>query len=442
MPNSQSLEGNNSTQSSEYTAINNLIGNPPGWLLSSGISMIAMVTVILLVGVYFFKYPDKHIGQGTVTSTTPPIEIVSRATGYIDMIHVEEGSEVNQGDSIIYINNTTDPSQLKELQNWINQYEKLKDPGEYLNLPFVMNLQLGTLQKEYANLQLRYNELQQLLKENIVFQQLDAIEREIEKIESLNRSKQTERNFFEQELKITRNDFERNNRLHKDQVISTTDLERVNSTLLQQEREFVGMNNAIIQNNIRIEQLELEKLKLKEDRAQNLKNLLFSISEILTRLNFSIQHWNKKYRVDAPISGFVIYDRDITNKKNIQEGDLVGYIVPEKSNKRYISAIFSSYSIGKVEKGQKVILKFEAYPYKEFGTVISTVDRISVLPEPNSQGEEQYEVRIPLEGNIVTDYGNTIPYRPKMVVVAEVITKDMTVFERMFNQILSLVKRP
>lgn len=85
------------------TEINDLIGNPPSWLLRSGIMMVAIVTGIILTGAYFFNYPDKLSGSGTLTSATPPIEIISRATGYIDKIHIAEDEFVNKGDAILYI---------------------------------------------------------------------------------------------------------------------------------------------------------------------------------------------------------------------------------------------------------------------------------------------------------------------------------------------------
>jgi len=221
------------------TEINDLIGNPPGWLLRSGIGMVAIVCFLILGGSYFFKYPDKLTGVGLITSTTPPIEVISRTTGYIDVIHVAEGDVLKKGDSIIYINNTTDKKQLIQLQNWIENYEKIEDSRKIVNLPFVENLQLGSIQSDYAMLQLRYNELQLNLKDGVVFEQINNLSREIDKIKTLNKSQQRERALYAQELDLSKKDFKRNEGLKKDGVVSELDMEKSKTVLLQRERQLL-----------------------------------------------------------------------------------------------------------------------------------------------------------------------------------------------------------
>lgn len=428
------------TTSGTHSEINDLIGRPPNWLLRSGISMVAFVTTIILVGSYFFKYPDKLTGPGILTSTTPPIEIISRTNGYIDEIHFQEGSEIQKGDAILYINNTTDLDQLDELIKWIENYERIHDPREFLILQFVEDLQLGTVQSEYANLQLRYNELQQTLKDGLVFQQINNLGREIEKIYSLNKSQQKEKEIYFQELELSKKDFVRNEKLEADGVISSLDLERIKTVLLQKERQYEGMNNNIIQNNIRIEQLELEKLKFQQQRAQTIQNYLFSISEIIARIRSSIENWNKTYTVDAPIGGTLAYNKDIVTKKNLKQGQVIGYILPARKNEQYISALFPSNNIGKVEIGQKVIVKFDAYPFKEFGVAIASVDEISKIPEVNEEGIPNYELRMLMPNLIITDYQDTIIHKPNMTANVEIITEDKSVFTRIFDQFISILK--
>ena len=390
--------------SRSHTEINDLIGNPPNWLLRSGIMMIAIVTSIILIGAYLFNYPDKLTGMGTLTSDNPPIEIISRSTGYIDKIHVAEDDFINKGGAILYINNTTDQRQVEILQRWIEKYENITDPRRYLQLEFEKGLQLGVLQGEYAGLQLKYNELRQTLKDGVIFQQINNLSREIEKIKTLNISQQKEKEIYKQELELTDKDYKRNESLNSDGVISDLDLERAKTTLLQKERQYEGMNNTIIQNKIRIEQLELEKLKLGEQRSNTIKDYQFAIAELIARIRASVTNWTNTYTVEAPISGNITYLVNINEQKNLQQGESIGYIIPENSDKKYVSAIYSMNNIGKMEKGQKAILRFDAYPYKEFGSVIGKVRSISPVPSTNTEGELFYEVKIPVDEVIITDY--------------------------------------
>lgn len=425
--------------SSSQIEIDDLISNPPNWLLRSGIMMVAIVTGIILTGAYFFNYPDKLSGTGTLTSVTPPIEVVSRATGYIDKIHFADDEFVNKGDEILYISNTTDQVQLDLLQRWIGKYEDITDPRQYMNLEFVKGLQLGVVQSDYATLQLRYNELKQTLKDGVVFQQINNLSREIAKIKILNNSQQKEKRIYKNELDLTDKDYKRNESLNSDGAISDLDLERAKTSLLQKERQYEGMNNTIIQNNIRIEQLELEKLKLGEQRSNSIMDYQFAIAEAIARIRASVTNWTNTYTIEAPISGKISYAVNINEQKNLQQGEPIGYIIPENADEKYVSAIYPSGNIGKIEKGQKAILRFDAYPYKEFGSVISKVMSVSRVPTTNKEGVSVYEVKIPLKKVIITDYSDTIRYKPNMTIKTEIITEDKTVFERVFNQFLSLI---
>ncbi|MDF1698948.1 MAG: HlyD family efflux transporter periplasmic adaptor subunit [Saprospiraceae bacterium] len=427
------------TRSTEaHVEIDSMIGNPPGWLLQSGISALALVTLIILTGSWFFKYPDKLVGIGTLTSTAPPIEIVSRTSGYIESLEVSEGDYVNKGDALIFINNTTDQNQLNALIEWIAQYVRIEDPTSVVRLPFIDSLQLGAIQGDYARLQLKYNEYHQVLKDGITFQLIDNIKQEILKIKSLNQSQRKEKDIFKQELDIANKDFDRFNKLNSDGAVSDIEKEQTNTAMLQKRRQFESMNNSIIQNNIRIEQLKLEQLKLQNQRAQKLQGYQFEISEIIARIQTSIQNWNETYIVKAPLDGYISFLKEITLQKNLTLGQQIGHIIPEENQQNYISAVYPSLNIGKVEGGQQVIIKFNEYPYKEYGVVNAKVGEVSKMPEKSEQGEVLYEIRIPLEEIIKTDYDEVISYRPNMTAVVDIITEDKTVFERVFDQLLSL----
>ncbi len=438
MPNNtpSSLESSSVYQ----TEIIDLIGIPPGWLLRSGTMMVALVTGVILLGSYLFKYPEKLSGSGALTSNSPPIEIVSRGTGYIEKLLISESEFVDKGSPILYLSNTTNIDQLGHLQNWIIDYELILEPDQYLKLEFVKNLQLGELQSEYANLQLKYNEFQQTLNNGVVFQQLRNLSREVGKIKILNQSKQREKEIYNNEVVLTKRDYDRNESLFAEGAISTLKLEKAKTILLQKERQYEGMNNIIIQNNIRIEQLELEKLNLQQKRAETLMDYQFSIAEIITKIKASIQDWKHKYTIAAPISGKITFAIGINENKNLVQGETIGYIMPGDSHDKYISAIYSSERVGNINMGQKAIVKFDAYPYKEFGSVISEVKSIGQIPMIDKNGKSTYEIKIPIDDIIITDYQDTLKFNPNMTVITEIITENKTVFQRIFDQFMSLLK--
>src|SRR5690606_27031199 len=99
-----------------------------------------------------------------------------------------------------------------------------------------------------------------------------------------------------------------------------------------------------------------------------------------------------------------------------------------------------SAGIGKIEKGNRAIIRIDAYPYKEFGTIDSRVEEIYPIAEIQENGARIYELHLPLDSLLTTDYRHPIQYTPEMPVQVAIIAKERSLFERIFDQFLNLVK--
>lgn len=421
--------------------ISDLINNAPGRLLYSGISMIAIVFTTVLMLCYFIKYPDIIEGIGTLTAESPPVELLSRSNGYIAKILVEEGQEVNKGDELLYISNTTNTDQISQLLQWIDNYEGIEDQRKYLESKFPKRLKLGPLQNDYSALFLNFKKLKQTLKNDIVFEQIENLTNEVEKFKELNQSLGREKKIFAKELELVRIDHDRNDALYKEGVFSITELEQAKTNLLQKERQYEGIENGIIKNNIRIEQLKLEKLKLRSGQVDGIQQYQFEIAEIIIRIQANIETWKQMYNLVSPIEGIVSLSKGVKVNQAVKGEQALAFILPNDVKRKYLSCSLPMTNIGKVEKGQKSIIKFNAYPYKEFGLVVSNVESISLLPESNGEDQQFYEVKIPLEEHIETDIGMQIPYHPDMTAIIEIITEDKSILERIFNQFIQIIKK-
>jgi len=87
--------------------------------------------------------------------------------------------------------------------------------------------------------------------------------------------------------------------------------------------------------------------------------------------------------------------------------------------------------IKKIRTGQLVNLKFEIYPYLEFGVVRGVVGKISSVPSGGS-----YEVEIQLPCGLTTTFGKKLEFRQELKGNAEIVTEDI----RLLNRILGPVK--
>jgi HlyD family secretion protein len=61
--------------------------------------------MVILIGSYFFRYPDVVTAEMTLTGRYPAAQVVSRSTGKISGLMVAEGQEVTVGTTLAVIEN-------------------------------------------------------------------------------------------------------------------------------------------------------------------------------------------------------------------------------------------------------------------------------------------------------------------------------------------------
>ena len=109
----------------------------------------------------------------------------------------------------------------------------------------------------------------------------------------------------------------------------------------------------------------------------------------------------------------------------------------------------SSRTIGFVRSGQKVTVRYQAYPYQKFGSQVGTVVNISKstinpaeLPQQltglYAPTESLYRINIKLDRQTVTTYGQPAPLQAGMQLEADIITDSRRLIEWMFEPLFTL----
>jgi hypothetical protein len=91
---------------------------------------------------------------------------------------------------------------------------------------------------------------------------------------------------------------------------------------------------------------------------------------------------------------------------------------------------------GKVKTGQRVHIKFDGYPYTEFGMVLGSVQTFSQVAR-----DDVYQIDVGLPRGLTTTYDKELAFKYNMQGSAEIITREMRLIERIFNQFRHLVDK-
>jgi membrane fusion protein len=112
----------------------------------------------------------------------------------------------------------------------------------------------------------------------------------------------------------------------------------------------------------------------------------------------------------------------------------------------------SSRAIGFLHAGQRVMLRFQAYPYQKFGSYAGSISAIassaispSELPQPlkglsgvYGGNEPFYRITVDLERQTAVAYGQAAPLQPGMQLEADIMIESRRLIEWVFEPLLTL----
>jgi hypothetical protein len=96
----------------------------------------------------------------------------------------------------------------------------------------------------------------------------------------------------------------------------------------------------------------------------------------------------------------------------------------------YAEVIVPQDKTASIKKGQKVLLKLAAYPFREYGIVEGRIDSIYT-----NAADSSCMVKVSLVNGLNTNYQKKLPYRNGLMTDADIITADMRLSERLIQKL-------
>lgn len=151
--------------------------------------------------------------------------------------------------------------------------------------------------------------------------------------------------------------------------------------------------------------------------------------------------------VTAPVGGRVAA-LPVTSGQSVASGATVAIIVPT-GGRIEAELLAPSRSIGFVKPGQEVALNLQAFPYQRFGSIsgkVRTVSTTVISPsEVGLQGlnlqEPVFRIRVSLQRESMSAYGQDFPLQPGMLVSAEIVFDRRSLMEWLFDPIYAVGRR-
>ena len=222
-----------------------------------------------------------------------------------------------------------------------------------------------------------------------------------------------------------------NSSLLKDKVISQQDMRDMKSKLFAKQMSVPQLESALLTNEIAQTDKQKEISELEHTISQ--QKMLYQ--QAAQTLKSGIDEW-KQYIITSPVEGkSSLREFPLQGKQFLPSGKIIGYVNPPDS--RYYAMVeLTQNNFGKIRAGQKVQLRFDAYPYTEFGYVEGRLNYVSKVPSDSG-----FLATIDLPRGLRTNYNLDVQYRSGLRSQAVIITKDCRLLERFYYNIFSGVHR-
>lgn len=415
--------------------VQEILGRPPGWLVRCGISVIVAVIIGLLIGSCYIKYPDVLTASITINANNLPAQVKSRATGRIDTIFVGEGDFVTVNQPLSMIENTASYEDVASLKTMLGSV-----PSDSAWQP-TKALRLGELQDYYAAFIQASDALRIFRQNDYHSKKIISLKQQIKVYENLRDNLEHQVKLTHEQLLISKDQFNADSCIYSQGYSSRKEYGLSRSAYLQQKMTYKNMVGNLDDMKLNIIQSQQNVIELEQDYYEQNDKLVTSLGVAYERLLSQIEQWEQNYLLTSPIEGRVALTMFWQENQNVTAGETIMTIVPVEDGNHHGKIQLSQQGVGKVKTGQKVNIKFDDYPYMEFGFVQVNLTSISLVPYGDAANGNIYIMDVEMPDSLVTKYGIPIPYRPEMSGTAEIITEDLTVFDRLLNPIKAVVKR-
>lgn len=424
---------NNKTDHIEIRSdeVQELIMKVPHGIIRWGTSFIAFFIIFLVISSFLFKYPDVIKANIILTTQNPPVKLIAKISGQIEIIFVQDSQWVKKGDFIALLETAADYEDVFAAKRLCDSLMENNVEGKTNKI-----YKLGEIQSYFSSFIKDFNDYCDFISLNYHQKKINSLKQELLRYGQYYEKLEEQSKIQEKEYQLTLKQYKRDSLLFHQGVFSLMDIEKSESVLMNKFFAFKETETNLASAKIEVLHLNQQVMDLELFYDEERKERQNQVMEKYNRLQAEIEIWKKKYMIISPVDGKVSFTDFWSVNQQVNEGDIVVTLVPYNTGKILGKISLKVDGAGKVKKGQQVNIKFSNYPYIEFGMVKGIISSLSPVPEKNF-----YNAEVELTKGLLTNYGTLIEFRQEMPGEAEIITEKLSLMKRIINPVKSSLKK-
>jgi HlyD family secretion protein len=371
---------------------------------------------------------------------------VSKTTGRIDMLLVKEKQAIQKDQLLAVVENPASTADVLALMKLLDNFRKDEIDSSILSRaahspseghsPFSWpaNLQLGTVQSSYSAFLKACEDYRYFLQTDYHHKKVKVIEKQIVVQKNMLAQSRKQLAIMREQLIIADKLFGIDSTLSAQRLIAPIEYEKAKSTQLQSRRDYENVKTNLETQKMSILQLEQAVFDLQQQRSEQRAQLNVAQINAYDQLQAQLKTWEQTYLFRSPVDGTVTFTKYWQPNQNVMPGEVLLTVVPAGSTHITGKIYLPPQGAGKVKVGQTVNIKFDNFPYMEYGMVKVTVKNIALVPILQND-VRNYVLEVDFPELLTTNYGKTLTFSQEMQGVAEIITDDLRLLDRFLNPI-------
>lgn len=379
-----------------------------------------LITLCIIIFLIFGSYTNKTTVEGQLLPTMGVVRVYSSDIGTITHKFVEDGNFVKAGEPLFKLS-TSRFGEKGNVQAKLAAEANLKKTLALQELERLKRIHQNEQKNVHNNIHRLNNQL-----ENIK-QQITGQNRQIRLAEKT----------------LNKNKF-----LASQGAVSQQDKMTAESHLLEQRSRLESLKRE--QNNA-IRELDEQKITL-SSLPERHKTELSQLNRAITEMNQEILDFDLKSEqtIRASKSGY-ISTINVDIGQQVEPSKLLLSIVPEQTE-LVANLYIPSKAVGFIKPKDKVVLRYQAYPYQKFGHATGEIISVArtalgkqelsglgiIFTNPTLLNEPAYLVKVKLEKQTIKAYGENKPLQIGMILEADILHERKKLYEWVLDPLYSI----
>jgi len=388
---------------------------PYRWVI---ITLICLLVAILIAFCVFGSYTKRESAQGVLVPEKGMMTITAMSAGTVIALPARESDSLQKGDKIATVSSeiSTRFGQTREAIASQLELQKQALNNQLINLDQLNSETLKSLQEKIRLFEQQSVELDKIYRQRT--QQIALSKAQLKKISAMRKEGYASHTQVEQQQ---------------------NDLLDASVRLQDVARQRIDVRQQLAQAKQQLREQPLNYSQQKNDLQQKLADNAQSLMENESRRSIELRAPEK-----GTVSAVLVKQGQV-----VSAGQTLAMILPDNARLQ-ARIMLSSRAIGFIRPGQRVVLRYQSFPWQKFGQQYGTVSEISksalspqevaTITGDNQAKESMYQVKVTLDKQTVQAYGRQVSLRPGTGLEADFIIDKRRIYEWVLEPLNALGK--